>query len=376
MFLGVGEDADLEADAYALFGEVSVPLTDDFQIQLATRYENYPTGDVGSTVNPKISMRWQLNDWIALRASAGSTFRGPPLTQLANSNVTALSFIAGSFRAIDLFGNANLEPETAKTYSVGVIVKGGGLKASMDFWAFDFDNPIIAEPSASIVSAMFPGGSTANCGQAAYAALQARFSFQGACSTATISRVRTQYVNGPRTQTQGVDFLADYDFGDVMGGNLTAGGSATYTKEYKIDDFVVEGVTVEKGFDAAGFLNYQLAATSLPKWKAQGYIQYNRGPHNLRLTINYIHKYIDQRTSILAPNAVSGQVIQNGQTIDAFVTGDLTYQVELPWDTKVTATVNNILDEDPPFARLDLNYDPFTASGLGRNYKIAITKRF
>jgi len=375
MFLGVGEDADLEADVFALFGEVSVPLTDDFQVQLAARYENYP-GDVGSTVNPKISLRWQMNDYVAFRASAGTTFRGPPLTQLNDSNVTALSFIAGSFRAIDLFGNPNLEPETAKTFSAGAIVKAGGLKASVDFWAFDFDNPIIAEPSASIVSAMFPGGATTNCGQAAYAALQQRFSFQGACSTTTIARVRTQYVNGPRVQTQGVDFLADYDFGEVLGGNVNAGGSATYTKEYKIDNFVVEGVTVEKAFDAAGFLNYQLAATSLPKWKAQGYVQYNSGPHNVRMTVNYIHKYIDQRASILAPNAVSGQIVTAGRTIKPFVTADITYQVELPWDTKVTATVNNILDEDPPFARLDLNYDPFTASGLGRNYKIAISKRF
>jgi iron complex outermembrane receptor protein len=156
MFLGVAQGADLESDIYALFGEMSVPVTDDFQIQLAARYENYGD-DVGSTVNPKISARWQINDWIALRGSAGSTFRGPPLTQLTNSNVTALSFIAGAFRAIDLYGNASLEPETAMTYSAGVIVKGGPIKASLDWWSFDFDNPIIAEPSASIVSAMFPG---------------------------------------------------------------------------------------------------------------------------------------------------------------------------------------------------------------------------
>jgi len=94
------------------------------------------------------------------------------------------------------------------------------------------------------------------------------------------------------------------------------------------------------------------------------------------MTLNYIHKYIDQRASILAPNPVSGQIITAGRTVKPFVTADVTYQVELPWDTKVTATVNNILDEDPPFARLDLNYDPFTASGLGRTYKIAVSKRF
>ena len=375
VFLGVSAPGELDREIYALFGEVSVPVTDDFQIQLATRYENYG-GDVGSTVNPKISARWQINDWVALRASASSTFRGPPLTQLADNYGTALNFIAGAFRAIDIHGNANLEPETAKTFGAGVVVKGGGFKGSIDYWTFDFDNPIMAEPSASLVNAMFPGGATTNCNQAAYASLQARFIFQGACSTATIARVSTQYVNGPQLKTSGVDFMADYTIDDLLGGEVSVGGTATYTKEYKIGDFMVEGIKVEKAYDAAGFLNYQLAATSLPKWKAQGYLQYHTGPHNLRLTVNYIHKYIDQRTSILAPNPQTGQVNTAGQTVKAYVTGDLTYQVELPWDTRVTATINNILDQDPPFARLDLNYDPFTASGLGRNYKLAISKRF
>jgi len=107
--------------------------------------------------------------------------------------------------------------------------------------------------------------------------------------------------------------MADYTIDDLLGGEVSVGGTATYTKEYKIGDFMVEGIKVEKAYDAAGFLNYQLAATSLPKWKAQGYLQYHTGPHNLRLTVNYIHKYIDQRTSILAPNPQTGQVNTAGR---------------------------------------------------------------
>jgi len=208
MFLGVSQPQNLDGNEYAVFTEFSLPFTDNFSAQLAARYEDYG-GNVGSTFNPKIALRWQATDWLAFRASAGTTFRGPPLTQLSNNSVTALSFIAGSFRAIDLFGNANLDPETATTYSAGAIFEAAGLKATVDWWRFDFDNPIVGEPSASIVATMFPGGSTANCGVAAYAALQARFTFQGACSTTTIARVKTQYVNGPAVKTSGVDVLAD-----------------------------------------------------------------------------------------------------------------------------------------------------------------------
>lgn len=369
VFLGTGEEADLERNVWAAFGELSVPVTDAIQLQLAIRYEDYE--NVGTTTNPKASVRWQATDWLALRASAGTTFRGPPLTQLNPSSVTALSFIAGSFRAIDLFGNPDLEPETADNFSVGAIFDFGRFKATVDWWRFDFDNPIIGEPSGSIVNTMFPAGRlttdpTHPCNDPAFAGLKSRFTFQGACSTATIARVRTNWVNGPKIKTSGIDVLADYDFGDMFGGNLRAGLSATYTLEYKIDDVEVEGVTVERGYDAAGFLNYQQIATSLPELKGSGYVEYSRGPHNLRFTVNYIDSYTDQRL------AISGA----GKKIEETWLAELDYRVLLPWDTTVTVSVDNLFDEDPSFARLDLSYDPFTGNALGRTYKVGIRKRF
>ncbi len=375
MFLGVSKPQDLDGDIYAVFSEFNAPFTDNFSVQLAARYEDYGRNG-GTTFNPKLAAKWQVTDWLAFRGSTGTTFRGPPLTQLSNNSVTALSFIAGSFRAIDLFGNANLEPETATTYSAGAIFEAGNFKGSIDYWRFDFDNPIIAEPSASIVSKMFPGGLATNCGNAAYAGLQARFTFQGACSTATIARVRTQYVNGPAIKTSGVDVLGDYRWNDVLGGDMRFGVSATYTIEYKIDAFTVEGLVVENAFDAAGKLNYQLAATSLPQLKGSLFAEYTRGPHNLRWTMNYVDSYDDQRASILAPNPVTGVVNSNGAKVDKFISHELDYRVLLPWDTTLTASIDNVFDAEPPFARLDLNYDPFTASALGRTYKIGVKKSF
>ena len=375
MFLGTGEQADLESDVYALFAEAALPITDDLQFQLAARYEDYG-GETGSTFNPKASIRWQANDWLAFRASAGSTFRGPPLTQLTTSSVTALSFIGGAFRAIDIFGNPDLEPEKAKTYSAGVLFDMGGFKASIDYWKFDFENPIVAEPSASMVNTMFPNSSSVNCGAAAFAGLQSRFVFQGACGIATIARVRTFWTNGPAIKTSGIDVLADYDYGDLWGGDLRVGLSASYTLDYKVDPFTVGGVMVEKAFDAVGYLNYQLTATSLPQLKGSVYTEYSHGPHNLRWTVNFIDSYIDQRTSILAPNPVNGAIQANGTKIDDSWISELDYRVLLPWDVTVNVSIDNLFDVDPSFARLDLNYDPFTGNSLGRTYKLGVKKKF
>jgi len=387
LFLSVASEADLDQQVYAAFGEVSVPFTDAIQLQLAARYEDY-NGAVGSTFNPKASLRWQVTDWVALRGTVGTTFRGPPLTSLNPTTGTGFSFIAGSFRAIDFTGNPDLQPETADNYSVGAIFNVGRFKASVDYWLFDFKKPIVAEPSGAMVSTMFPAGVAVTapnhpCNQSAFDGLKARFTFSsGVCSTANIARVQSFFVNGPKLKTSGIDFLADYDFGEVFaGGSVRVGVSATYTINYKIDDFEVGGVVVQKGYDAVGLLNYQLSATSLPEWKGQAFVEYTNGPHNLRLTGNYIDSYHDQRADvagqgILVPNAQTGQVITKGSTIKSSFLVDADYRVQLPWDTTVTLSVDNIFDEDPSFARLDLNYDPFTGNPLGRTFKASVKKRF
>ena len=56
---------------------------------------------------------------------------------------------------------------------------------------------------------------------------------------------------------------------------------------------------------------------------------------------------------------------------------DLTYRAELPWDTTATLSVQNVFDEDPPFAiGTQYNYDPSSANPLGRVYAVAVKKRF
>ena len=110
--------------------------------------------------------------------------------------------------------------------------------------------------------------------------------------------------------------------------------------------------------------------------KAQAFAEYATGPHNLRFTVNFIDSYVDQRTSIFAPNAATGLINPNGAKIPDTWLAELDYRVELPWETTATLSIDNLFDTDPGFARLDLNYDPFTGNALGRTYKISVRKRF
>ena len=382
-FLGVGSNADVEQDLYSVFGEVVLPFTDTFNATLAARYEDYG-GATGSTFDPKLSLRWQVFDNFALRGSVGTTFRAPSPAQINDDYVTSLQGILGVFRAVDIYGNPNLQPETALTYSVGAIIDVGGFNATIDYWGFDFKDPITTDPVAGIVNAVFPNGAAGanNCANPAFASLVSRFTFTGGvCAAGNIQRLKTLTVNGANVKTSGVDVLADYKF-DALGGKIGIGGGFTYVIEYKTSDTQVAGLTVAPGFDAVGLLNYQTTAYPLPQWKGNLYLEYSNGPHNLRWTFRYIGGYDDQRLAPFAAGAYKDSTgaaqpaNTNGKSIDAFITNDVTYRVFLPAEITMAVSVDNVFDEDPPFARLDLNYDPFTASGLGRTVKLSINKKF
>ena len=54
----------------------------------------------------------------------------------------------------------------------------------------------------------------------------------------------------------------------------------------------------------------------------------------------------------------------------------MTGQINLPWDTTLTASIQNLLDEDPPFAQSFYNYDVTNGNPLGRVFKVGVRKRF
>jgi iron complex outermembrane receptor protein len=55
---------------------------------------------------------------------------------------------------------------------------------------------------------------------------------------------------------------------------------------------------------------------------------------------------------------------------------DVDYRVFLPMNITLNLSIENLLDRDPSFARLDLNYDPFTGNALGRTFKFGLKKAF
>jgi iron complex outermembrane recepter protein len=380
-FQGALTGYDLSQQVFGVFGELSLPFTESFQAQLAVRYEDYG-GAIGDTVDPKLALRWQVADFLALRGSVSTTFRAPQETAVVPGFIVSSAFTpaAGGYKPYRTNNNPDLAPETAIAFNVGAIVKLGGFSASLDYWSFDFEDVIDNESGLDLIARFYRGATTANpapnCGNPELAALQARLTFNnGVCGAASTALVLTdiQTINGADAKISGIDASLQYDFEDVLGGLLTLGLDGTYNLKYEQGANFIEGIEVRAADDYVGTRGTN---GSQPRWKGSLFVEFGRGEHNVRWVSRYIDEMEDTRVQSSTAAFANITPGSPGATVDSYLTHDLHYRLGLASRMTFNASLLNVADEDPPFARLDLNYDPFTGSPVGRVVKVGVTKRF
>ncbi len=385
IFLGGSRPINLTQSVYAFFGEVKVPISETLEVTGAARYENYG-GSVGSTFNPKGSVRWKPLDFLVLRGSVGTTFRAPLARQVGNIAVTTLAGIqaaGNNFKSVDVNGNPNdLGPEKALTYNIGAVVETSGFTASVDYWSFDFKDRITTTPAQAIASSVVPGTSgagLANCSNV-FADL---VTFQGGCVQGVtngnaISRVRTDWVNGPKVKTSGLDFSLSYQR-QIGPGTFGIGGNASYILKYDIDDFIFRGQLVQPGYSAAGFANYFRDPGTISRWRGTGYVNYNFSGLNLRYGVRYISGVTDDRCigagGVAINPCLASPPTNFGATVKSFTQHDFNATYDLPIagvKTQLQFSIENFTNQDPSAARLEVSYDPFIGNPFGRIFRFGI----
>ncbi|MBS0409885.1 MAG: TonB-dependent receptor [Proteobacteria bacterium] len=382
---------DVKRKIVSGYFEVRMPVLDTLDVTVATRAERYE--GVGTTVNPKMSAKWQIVDGFALRASLGTTYRAPAANYLTNTFVRGLSNANGTYRASDLYGNPNLKAETAFTYDVGGVFKFGGLSATVDYWNFNFANPITTESTTDLTAIMFSAAGTtplANSNGTLTAAgcadpLSGRFTFTGGCvanvtKSADILSYRTQYINGGRVKSSGIDFQVNFDAGNFGSGDLTMGADGTYLIAYDEAPYSVEGHLTAGGVVAQRAGTYRASIfTGYNRLRLNAFLNYQIGIHNFRWQIRYVSGTVQSETlpNLLATNISNATNTTVKADIKSYVQSDLTYRAELPYQTTLTLSIQNIFDQDPPFALgTQYNYDPGSGNPLGRVFSVGVKKKF
>ncbi len=125
--------------------------------------------------------------------------------------------------------------------------------STIDYWHFDFSNPLGSESAGAILTAIFPNGAAGanNCANPAFTALIARVTFANGLCAATVggvnnvARVHVNFINNGPQQTHGIDLSLQYILEDVFDGGdaLTARVDGTYNINYRVSAQTIEGVS-------------------------------------------------------------------------------------------------------------------------------------
>jgi iron complex outermembrane receptor protein len=329
------EDAARSVESAYL--EVNMPIVHMLDADAAVRYDHYQ--GVGSTVNPKGSLKFQPVDWWLLRASAGSGFRAPSLTDLYAAQATSVTSNgtrdpikcptfdpnnpACSFQFSTVTGgNPNLKPEKSTTLTLGTVFEPTkNISVGVDsFWIYLKDAIVVGGLPVSTI-------------------------LQNAASATQFASLITRDANGNivfisqtnanlfKQNVSGTDIDLKYafDIGDY--GRISILGDGTYYYKF---------ATQNPDGSWTGQLDKGLTTVSgvRSRWRHSLSLVYDIGPWDASLTQHYQKRYHDSAASVTGATRYVGQY----DTVD----GQVSYHLNKAWT--FTAGVINIGDTAPPYA--------------------------
>lgn len=188
-------------------------LTQTWEVALAGRFEHY--SDFGDAKTFKLSSRYAITPWLAVRGTASTGFRAPSLQQQHYASSSTIGAIPPGETVARLYpvqllppdnpaavalGAKPLKAEKSTNYSVGLVARPlSRLNVTLDVYQIKIDNRILQSatlgPNPAVSAALASQG--LNPFQAAF-----------------------YYGNFADTSTRGIDLVADYrtdlgDFGSV-----------------------------------------------------------------------------------------------------------------------------------------------------------------
>ncbi|MBV1774106.1 TonB-dependent receptor [Burkholderiaceae bacterium DAT-1] len=325
---------DKSREVKALFSELSLPIGSTIELNAALRSDRYD--DVGNTNNYKVSARWQPSEMLVVRASNGTGFRAPTLTDLwyPQTEGTSAGFTdpATNSKNIQVTtktgGNPGLKPEKSDQTSVGFVFQPTRtISGSVDLWKIKVKD-IIATPSVQEVVSGFRAG---------------KGIYQGLVTLDAKNNV-TYVVN--LTQNLGTADVrgADIDltWADRFSfGRLSANLNGTYLDQF--DQTFADGTISNKVGRVADdqgnpVLGGDNGGVNL-KWKHRLTFNWSQGPWSAGVAQNFILHYGD------APD-LDG----NPHNVPSYSLFDLNVGYTGVKNLRLGLVVNNVMNKKPPVA--------------------------
>ena len=331
------ETVDEDRDASSIYVDLESDLTDEFQLGIAGRFEDY--SDFGSSVNGKISARYELTPSLAVRGTVGTGFRAPSLTQAFFRGSTTSFGEGGQLEQVlnlptedpiaQLLGARELEAEESISYNLGFVYRNdGGFRLAVDFYRIDIDDRITLSERIG--------------GDAVTAFIE------DSLGTPGVLGVRF-FTNAVDTRTDGFDIVADYSF-DLGSGSLALG--AAYNNS---DTEIVRVDPNPPVLDALG------VGAVLFGVEERNTLESSSPEDKLILTAHWT----SERWSVLARGTRYGEAtrvfnfgggFEPEQTYGSEWGVDLDVEYDVTEALSVALGVNNLLDEYPDRSSADINF--------------------
>ena len=363
-FLGGGTDVNKARFKAALFGELNKSISEKLEIRAALRYEDFKNEN---SLDPKISLRFQPNDFFSLRFSTGTSFTMPSMSQMFGSDI-----VLGSVRDINgsVFvrqgqtGNPLLEPAKSINTNLGAIFyPEENYSLSFDFFEINYKDRIEAESAQAIVL------NNSNSSKITRNA------------SGEIIGVIASYVNEEKSIITGMDFEFNslFNLNDFGSLNLKIASTTLFSfltpEHHEQNDDGEDHDHIEdkeKLINRVGKFNYDAHIHSLPKNKINLFLDWKYKEFILNWTSRYISGYTNERE-------LSDYAKSLGYTnrVSSFLIHDLsiTRPINLKnGDLDFKFGIINLADEPAPkiYDAPDFSFDTSLHDPTGRTFTFSI----
>ena len=378
-------DNEGSRNVVGVYSELNVPVLKILDVTGSVRYDKY--SDFGNTTNPKVSFRLQPVKEVLVRGSYSTGFRAPSLYDInapqtftntdvnfndpvrcpgsANNQPPGGVPIPGAAKSDNcatqfmrlIGGNKNLQPETAKNWTLGFVLEPvADFSVGMDFWWIKLKHQIAGLDDSLIFAS-----------PAKYAGLFKRapdgtLSIDGSqCPGTNCGYVSDLTANLGGVNTNGVDLSASYRLRAKDVGNFVFDFSGTYVTKYEYQTEEGSAFLQNVGTYGGGIVS----GGPVFRWQHTISANWNLGAWGLGLINHYKSGYEDQTPT---------------NTVGSYITWDM-YGTWRPTNAiSLTLGVRNLLDQAPPYsnqgATFQVGYDPRFADPTGRAYYLRGTYNF
>jgi outer membrane receptor protein involved in Fe transport len=357
-----GELSEKEA-----FAEVLVPLLRNlFLVKAldfngAVRETDY---ELSGTVRTwKLGLTWAATDDVKFRATRSQDIRAPNLDELYTTRFETFSpvIIPTTGENVTIHeltgGNTNLKPETAQTFTAGVVLtptEVPGFRTSVDYYDINISGAITTLQPQTVVNLCYAGNTT-------YCNL---LTYNGTTPTA----VNLTSINAAELKETGVDIESSYLL-PLSNLGLASGGSLRFRA-------LVNNVQTLKQFNGATTADFagDVGGNNpygLPKWRANLNITFENGP----LAVDLEDRFIGAGTfDNLNPTSYNVNRIPSIDYVNLGV--QYTAKTSGLQNLQYFIKVNNLLNKAPPidpvefFANIQTN--PTLYDVVGRMFYLGV----